>query len=133
MASDAAYIIAVWTLTGMALGLLSTLYGACRKTFRFWPGTGEFLDWLWFVLAAALFVVVAFWTEWGAFRVWSIVFVLVGYLIWAWLAAPLTLFVVSAAAYGQARLVHYLTVPPIAAARLVKRLWPSRKLPPPKE
>lgn len=133
MASDAAYIIAVWILTGTALGFLSTTYGACRKTFRFWPGTAEVLDWLWFVMAAALFVVVAFWLEWGVFRIWSIVFVLLGYLIWTGLGAPLMLVILSTVAYGQARIVHYLIVPPVAAARLIKRRWRTRKIPPEKE
>lgn len=133
MAPNAVYIIAVWLLAGMALGLLSTSYGVLRKTYRLLPGTAEFLDWFWFVLAACLFLVMAFWTEWGTFRTWAVVFLLLGYLLWSWLAAPVVLVVLGWCAHGQARFVHYLIVPIVAAARFVRRRFRTVGKPPKKE
>jgi hypothetical protein len=116
MALQALYIIAVWILLGIGLGFLSTLYGACRKSYHLLWGLDHFLDWLWFVVAAIGYVGVSFWTEWGTFRIWSIVLILTGYGIWAGLAAPLILTLASAMTYGQARLVYYATLP-------VQRVW----------
>lgn len=130
MASEALYIIAVWALAGMGMGLMATAYGACRKIYRLWPGVGEFLDWFWFVIAAAFFLIVGFWTEWGVFRVWAVVFVLIGYLVWSWLAAPLVLSVLSAVAYGQARLAHYTLWPFWRIAIFVKSRDQKMKKPP---
>lgn len=133
MAPNPLYIIAVWIITGMGLGFLATAYGACRRTYRVLPGVGQFLDWFWFVLASAAFLIVAFWTEWGTFRVWAVAFILVGYGLWAWLAAPLVLGALSLALYGQARLTHYILVPGFVAARFVRRRVRHAKKPPRKE
>ncbi|PSR21564.1 MAG: hypothetical protein C7B45_10155 [Sulfobacillus acidophilus] len=131
MTPQALDIIAVWILLGFGLGFLSTLYGACRQSYRIHWGLDHFFDWLWFVLAAIGYVGVSFWTEWGTFRIWSIVLILTGYGVWSWLAAPLVFTLVSAMTYGQARLVYYATLP---GQRLWKRVrrwpWRQRKLPP---
>lgn len=111
MSPNALYIIAVWVLTGMAFGMLSTSYGACRQTHRRIAGIGELLDWSWFMLAAVIFLVILFWTEWGMFRVWSIVFVLIGYWLWSWLAAPLIFGMFVFLGHGQARLLYYALTP----------------------
>ncbi len=132
MAARALYIIVVWILAGFGLGLLSTSYGACRKVYRFWRGVGEFLDWLWFVLAAAIFLVVGFWVEWGTFRIWAVVFVVVGYLLWSGLGAPLVLSLLSTAAWGQARALHYALGPFQMGIAHVKRHVESKKKPPEK-
>ncbi len=133
VASDALYIIAVWLVVGMSFGLLSTAYGACRKVYRPWLGIWHFFDWFWFVLAGGTFVVVLFWTEWGMFRIWTVVFVLFGYLLWGWLAAPLMLEALSFLGWLQARAVHYLCIPGLTVARVVKNYTQALKNPPPKE
>lgn len=134
MAPNAYFVMAVWTLTGMVFGLLSTGYGACRRTYRFFVGVGEFLDWFWFVLAAAVYLVMIFWTEWGTFRIWSIGFILLGYGLWSWLAAPTMLQIFLWVGHGQARAVHMALAPWRRTLRLVT--WVARKLaernPPPK-
>lgn len=132
MAARSLYIIAVWTLMGFGLGLLSTSYGACRKVYRFWPGAAEFLDWFWFVMAAGIFLVVGFWVEWGTFRIWAVVFIIVGYLLWGGLAAPLALSLLSAAAWGQARALHHALRPFRTSIGRVKRYVLSKKKPPEK-
>ncbi|MCY0879635.1 MAG: hypothetical protein OWU84_11930 [Firmicutes bacterium] len=131
MAPNALSVIAAWILTGMALGLLSTVYGAARAVYRFWPGVGEFFDWLWFVVAAALYLVVTFWTEWGVFRIWSLFFMLGGFLLWSGLGAPWAFPLASALFQKQARLVHYALWPGVRAARFVGRQLQRRR--PPKE
>ena len=132
-ALDALYVMAVWLMVGMSFGFFATVYGALRRVYHFWPGVGEFFDWLWFVLAGALFVTVLFWTEWGIFRIWTVAFVLLGYLLWTWLASPLTLGALSFFFRLQARAFHYGYVPVLTVARFVKRSGAHWRNPPPKE
>ncbi|MCL5116218.1 MAG: hypothetical protein M1272_03605 [Firmicutes bacterium] len=133
MVPDALFIIAVWILTGMGFGMLATAYGACRRTYRFPVGVGEILDWLWFVVAGAGFLVMLFWTEWGMFRVSSILFVLIGYGLWSWLAAPVVLGMFLVMGHAQARVAHYALVPGRWVFGGLKRQLQRRKKPPPKE
>ena len=133
MAQAALYVIAVWLLVGMGFGLLATIYGAFRKVYRLLPGVGEFLDWFWFVLAAGVFVVVSFWTEWGIFRVWTIVFVLVGYFLWSWLASSLALAALSFLFWLQARAVHYLCMPASFIVRRTQHYIGALRNPPQKQ
>lgn len=131
--TDALFIIAVWVLTGMGFGMLSTAYGACRRTYRIQPGAREFLDWFWFVLVGMAFLVMLFWTEWGTFRLWSIAFVLLGYGLWSWLAAPVVLGALLVVAHAEARAVYYALTPVRAAFRLVRRLQDKLRKPSKKE
>ena len=133
MAANALYIILVWVLTGMGFGLFSTAYGACRRTYRQIPGLTPFLDWFWFILAAVLFLVMAFWAEWGMFRIWAVVFILMGYGLWSWLAAPVVLGAFSLALYGQARLIYYILYPGRFVLRFAQSQARRMKKPPKKE
>ncbi len=133
MTPEALYVIAVWILTGMGFGMLATGYGACRKTYHVYSGLREFLDWFWFMLAAAAFLVVIFWTEWGTLRIWSVAFVLVGYGLWSWLAAPMVLPALIWVTGGQARLVYYSLLPGKWLRRTVVRVVTKRRKPPKKE
>lgn len=133
MTPGALYVIDVWTLLGMGFGFMATSYGACRKTYRMPSGIGHFLDWFWWVLAAAAFLVAAFWTEWGIFRVWSVAFILIGYLLWSWLAAPLMLALLFFVTRGQARVVHFLLWPLVQGATIAVRRFPLSRKPPKKE
>lgn len=131
--NDALFIIAVWILTGMGFGMLATAYGACRQTYRVYRGLREFLDWFWFVLVGIAFLVMLFWTEWGTFRLWSLAFVLVGYGLWSWLAAPVVLGALVAVTYAEARLVHYTLWPGRRLVRWAKQIRWRRPKPPKKE
>ncbi|NMP21501.1 hypothetical protein [Sulfobacillus harzensis] len=130
--NDAFFIIAVWILTGMGFGMLSTAYGACRITYRMQVGVREFLDWFWFVLVGMAFVVMLFWTEWGTFRIWSIAFVLVGYGLWTWLAAPVVMGALLLVAHVEARAVYYTLAPVRGLIRLFQRLQDKLRKPPKK-
>lgn len=134
MTPDALFMLTCWMLTGMALGFLSTFYGACRSQVRMWPGLRDALDWLWFVVAAILFLLVLFWTDWGVFKVWSIAWVALGYLVWSWLAAPLVFGVLVVFAHAEARTVHWLLRPWMTMGRRGRRMWQgisrNRKKPP---
>lgn len=113
--------------------MLATGYGACRKTYHFYDGLREFLDWFWFMVAAIAFLVVIFWTEWGTLRIWSVAFVLVGYGLWSWLAAPVVLAALVWTTRGQARLVHYSLMPGKWLWRVASRTLQQRRKPPKKE
>lgn len=133
MASDALLIIAIWILTGMGLGLFATGYGACRKVYRLVPGSSELFDWLWFLLAAMGFLIILFWTEWGDFRIWSVGFVMVGYGLWTWLAAPVVLQALVSIARAEARMVHYALAPGRWFRGFVRQRIRKSKKPPRKE
>ncbi|MCY0909509.1 MAG: hypothetical protein OWR62_14085 [Sulfobacillus thermotolerans] len=131
-----AAVMASWLLTGMALGLLSTVYGAFRIQWHWWKIFGHIMDWLWFVLAAVIILAVYLWTDWGVFHVWSLLLIAIGYGLWAWLAAPWVLKIVSPVIFFQARVVFYLTAPVrFIGQRLTAlgrhwRVRRSKKLPP---
>jgi hypothetical protein len=129
MASSALTIISTWILTGVAFGLLSTIYGACRAVYRIWPGLREFLDWFWFVVAAVVYLLVIFWSEWGVFRIWSLLFLLLGFLVWNGLGAPWAFPLLVAIARRQARLVHYALWPGVRAVRAVRYYFRRRQKP----
>lgn len=137
MTADAGTVLAAWLLTGMGLGLLSTAYGAFRAQWHWWKILGHIMDWLWFVLAAVLILVVYLWTDWGVFHIWSLMVIGAGYALWSWLAAPAVLRALSAAIFIQARTVFYLTAPARfvlrRAAAVMRRVGSSRpkKMPPP--
>lgn len=136
MAADALWIIAVWVLSGIGFGLLSTTYGAFRSQWRVLPGIRDALDWMFFVVLGMLYVVVLFWTDWGMFRVWSILAILLGYGLWTWLAAPPVLKVLSFVIHWEARGVYFLTFPFSKAQKTLRkkiRIWISAKNPPPNE
>ncbi len=104
-------VLAAWLLTGAGLGFLSTAYGAVRSQWRLWKVFGHFLDWLWFVLAAIIVLAVYIWSDWGAFHFWSFLVMAGGYALWASLAAPFMLRVLSRMVFWQARIVFYLLTP----------------------
>lgn len=131
--NDAVFIIAVWVLAGMGIGMLATAYGACRKTYRMVLGARQFLDWFWFVLVGLGFLVMLFWTEWGTFRFWSVVFVLMGYGLWSWLAAPVVLNALLVVTHAEARLFYYALSPGRRLVGLLKRLHRRPPKPPKKE
>lgn len=133
MAQDALYIIAVWILAGMSFGMLATGYGACRQIYRLWPGFRELLDWLWFVVVGGAFIVILFWTEWGTFRLWSLVFVMIGYGLWTWLAAPVMLGMLLAVGHAEARVIHQVLAPERWLIRVVESRYSRIKKRPPKE
>ncbi|PSR30882.1 MAG: hypothetical protein C7B43_04305 [Sulfobacillus benefaciens] len=103
--------IQAWVLTGMALGFFSTLYGAMRSEWHIWRICAHILDWLWFVFAAIFILGVYFWTGWGAFRMWSMPIMALGYGLWVWMAAPLAFRAVSKLLSMEARVVFYITYP----------------------
>ncbi|PSR28818.1 MAG: hypothetical protein C7B47_04125 [Sulfobacillus thermosulfidooxidans] len=105
------FTIAAWLLAGISLGLLSTIYGAMRTQWHIWNVIGHFLDWLWFVVAALLILVVYLWTDWGVFHAWSLLIIALGYGLWVWLAAPTTFGWISRILFVEARMVFYVTFP----------------------
>ena len=48
MYPTALWILDVWVLTGVAIGLLATIYGAFRSQWHILAGIVEFLDWFFF-------------------------------------------------------------------------------------
>lgn len=81
-------VLAVWIMTGMFLGLTSSLYGAMLRAYRmkYWV---HVFDGIWFLLAAAMTFLVLVATNWGVLRVWTLVALLLGYGVWAISAGPL--------------------------------------------
>ncbi len=102
-----------------------------------WPGVSEALDWLFFIGVAVIYLLMLFWSDWGSLKIWSIVGVLVGYGLWAWLAAPFVFGVLSFVAHVEARAVYYVSFPVRQLSRRVTRplgtrflSWINRKNPP---
>lgn len=119
----------VLVLTGVALGLGLTLYGALRAEWRLPRGLSFALDIL-VVLAAAVPVAVGLAIgTWGTVRLWALVGLALGLLLWAALAAP----AVGAVSRCAARLVRRAgrgaLRPLLRLARLRPR-WLSPKIPP---
>lgn len=110
MISPPATVVA-WLLTGMGLGLFSTIYGAFRSQWNIWVPIGHLLDWLWFVIAAVVILAVYFWTDWGTFHAWSLLVIALGYELWIWLAASTVFAFLSRLLFAEARLVFYVTYP----------------------
>lgn len=111
MAPRALFMLAAWTLAGIAMGFAATWYGVCRAKFRIWPVFRELLDWLFFVGLGVLVLVVLFWADWGVLRGWSLVWIAVGYGLWTGLAAPVVYDVLMAVAHVQARVAYWLGHP----------------------
>ena len=137
MAFGSLEMVVIWTLTGISIGFMATAYGACRSQWRIWPGLREVLDWLFFIVVAILYLLMLLWSDWGVLKIWSIVGVLVGYGLWAWLAAPFVFGVLSFVAHVQARAVYYVTLPVRQLSRRVAKplgtgflSWLNRKKPP---
>ncbi len=137
MAFSPLELLAIWILTGMGIGLLATALGACRSQWHMWLGMREVLDWLFFVGVAIFYLLMLFWSDWGVLKIWSIAGVLLGYGLWAWLAAPLVFGVLSFAIHVQVRAVNYVMRPVRQLARPIRsqlrRRWLNRKNPPSKE
>lgn len=112
MAPDAAlWAGAVMVLAGVAMGFGMTVYGALRAAWRLPRGVGDVVDVLVVVawgLPVALGLLVA---AWGTVRLWTVVTLLVGLGVWAWLGAPLTGRAVRACAERLARAMHWLWAP----------------------
>ncbi len=136
MYPTALWILDVWVLTGVAIGMLATIYGAFRSQWHILAGIREFFDWFFFVILAIGYLVILFWTQWSMFNIWSLVAILVGYGLWVWLAAPLVFPGLAFLVYVQARGFYYFTWPMRTGIhwiqRSVARLL-TEKNPPPNE
>ena len=81
-------VLIVWIATGAFFGLTASIYGAMIRAYRI----GFFvhvLDGLWFAMAGAVTVLVLIATNWGVFRIWTLLALVVGYAVWSVLAGPL--------------------------------------------
>jgi hypothetical protein len=104
-ALPASMVLAIWTLTGMFLGLTSSIYGAMQRVYRL----GVFihlLDGLWFAMAGMITFLVLVATNWGVFRAWTLLFLAIGYLFWACSAGPLVYRLFGLLFTGEAKLVR---------------------------
>lgn len=131
LATDPMSLLVVWTITGMGLGFFSTIYGAWRMQFRVWKSISHMLDFLWFILAAIAIFFVLFWSDWGVFRFWSLVWMVIGYGLWAILAGPFVLGVFSFIFHIFARGGFWALWPAQHVIHRVLALW-RRRSPPPK-
>lgn len=113
--SRSLFIVASWVLTGMAVGFLSTTYGAVRRQYRIASPIKHFLDWLIFVVIALAMLIVGFWTDWGDFKLWLLPAMGLGYGLWAWGAAPVVYGAMAGIMFWQARLLFWV-------------MWPFRRL-----
>lgn len=84
----AAFVLAVWVVTGMVLGFLGSGWGVCRLHCRLWPGVRHALDWLFYSATGLIALGVLFWTDRGRVRVGVVVGLLAGIGVWRWLGAP---------------------------------------------
>jgi hypothetical protein len=77
-----------------------------------------------------VFLAVAFWVDWGFFRVWSLAGLGLGYALWAGLAAPAVFNGITRALdairWGLGRIV----APWVRAAGAIRRRWRRVKPPP---
>lgn len=81
--------IAIWMMSGLVVGFGSTIYGALRAVYR-WPlGFAHLMDWLSTALIGVYVFVLLFWTYWGSFRLWPILWMAAGYLLWVACASPM--------------------------------------------
>ncbi|MDA8194393.1 MAG: spore cortex biosynthesis protein YabQ [Thermaerobacter sp.] len=103
MVQRALWLMAVWTVAGMGLGWLATCYGALLARCPAPRWMVAVCDWLWFIVAGVFVLAIVFWSDWGTFTVWVVVWLLAGYGLWSWLAAPLAYRAVSAAIDCQVR------------------------------
>ncbi|MCL5066121.1 MAG: hypothetical protein M1600_13815 [Firmicutes bacterium] len=97
-------ILIIWLITGIFFGLTASIYGAALRAYRI----GAFvhvLDSLWFAAAAVVTGGVVIATTWGVFRAWTLLFLIIGYLLWASLAGPLVHRLFYFLFFRQARLV----------------------------
>lgn len=100
-------------LAGMALGLLATLYGACRYAWRFARLASDLSDGLWFMAAALVLLAGLVVADWGQLRLWTLVLAGVGFGLWTLLAEPLLFYIASFMAAALARGAHRFCGQPV--------------------
>jgi spore cortex biosynthesis protein YabQ len=117
-------------LAGMGLGLMVTVYGAMRASWRLGRIIGDAVDWLWFVPAGVLVVVALFVADWGQLRLWAVVAMAVGFLMWTGLAEPLLFPVCRGVTAALAAFGRWLVRPLRGLGAVVTRRprfsWPFR-------
>lgn len=103
--------IAIWMLSGVAVGLAATVYGAVRAVYRIPRNVAHFLDWLLTALIGVWAFLVLFATDWGRFRLWPILWMAMGYVLWVSLAAPPIYPLTRRLLFLQARVVGFCCRP----------------------
>ncbi len=74
--------LAIWTMTGIFLGFTASIYGAVLRVYRL-GAVVHVMDGLWFAMATALTGLVLLATNWGVLRAWTILALMIGYVLWA--------------------------------------------------
>lgn len=129
MHATALFFLGVWILTGIGLGLFATIMAVWRQEFCPVPGIKIVTDLGFFLVAAATYLVIGFWLDWGKFSVWGVAGILAGFGLWTAWAAP----VVSRGLITVARVTKrtglILALPGIRLVRWGRRHWPRKKPP----
>ena len=125
--------LAVWLLTGIFFGMTASIYGAMRRVYRMGI-LGHILDWVWCTAAGILAFFVLVGTNWGVFRAWLVLAIVIGYMLWAVLAGPMVYRLFYFAFLCQARLVRWVVWAMASAAERLGGVSRSigRRLPPPR-